>query len=342
MKSEEFYQELKRVLLDEPERYAPLEVDEVMLTRGDTVNGRIDLRWAGRKATFIVHGSPRSAPSIARPVMETLEDLDAAGTRPLYPLLAVPYLSKTLYQELEERRISGIDLNGNYCVLTDDLLALRLDRENRYPESRDISGIYSRNSSIVGRLFLVENRSFERVGEIHEEIKSRGGDISLSTVSKVLSGLADDLMIEKQRGNIRVLQPEALLDRLRDGYVEPRLMRTVRLKLPALSIEAVSRCFGPSWVWSGSASATEYAITTRQQQPVVYTKSIDDDRATEFRDERFFNCVARQTRDSFVFFDARDQHVASPIEAYLVLSRGGKRDREVAEEIRERLLQPFA
>lgn len=341
MKAEEFQKELQRALLEDPERYDPLEIGRVTLRSGDSgVDGHLQLGWGGKAADFELQTSPRSAPSVAWRVLESLENLEIAGTKPTYPLLAVPYLSETLRTELEERRISGIDLNGNYCIFTDELLALRSDRENEYAEQKDIKNIYSRNSSIVGRLFLLETGKFERVKEVHQEILSRGGDISLSTVSKVTSGLAEDLTIEKKRGSIRVLQPGKLLDNLRKGYVEPRVTETVRLKQEDLTDDLLADRLDGDWVWSGTASATEYAVTTPDQEPELYTRQDRIDELKDLENERFYDCTARATDDSFVYFDARDG-TASPIQAYLELAQGGKRDRQIAETIREQSLSRF-
>lgn len=341
MKAERFRDELQRVLEEEPERLAPLKVRSATFVPGERgIDGHVELAWRGVEVRFLLQTSPRSAPSVARPVIDTLDDLEITGTEPTHPLLAVPYLSEPISRELQERDISGIDLNGNFCLLTDKLLALRLDRSNQYTEERDIKKIYSGKSSLVGRMLLVEPKTFAKVRQVHEAIRSRGGDISLSTVSKVLKGLAEDLVIEKERGRIRVLQPDLLLDNLRDGYVEPTVTERIRLKRGDLTQEEVQRRLGDDWVWSGTASATEYAVTTPDQQPALYVHPNRISALRDLENERFYSCTARATDDSFVYFDARDGE-ASPVQAYLELAQGGKRDQEVAETIRRDLLQPF-
>lgn len=341
MQQGNFHNELKRVLVEKSQRYRPLEIrSATVLAERNGVEGQMKLAWAERKVEFIFRGVPRSAPSVAKPIIDDLDSIEIAGTHRSYPLVVAPYLSESLYRELERRRISGLDLNGNFCIFADELLALRLDRANEYTEERDIKGIYSRNSSIVGRLFLTEPKTYEAVGEVHGAIQKRGGEISLSTVSKVLNGLADEMMIEKERGSIRLLQPEALLDKLREGYVEPRVTEDVPLQREDLTPDLLRARLGGDWVWSGSTSAHEYAVTTPDSQPVLYTKPERIDELADLREERFYSCTARATDDSFVYFDAREG-TSSPIQAYLELSQGGKRDREIAEEIRKVILRPF-
>ena len=61
----------------------------------------------------------------------------------------------------------------------------------------------------------------------------------------------------------------------------------------------------------------------------------------EYEDERFFNVVAKQTEDSFVYFDAQaelDRQWASPVQCFLELSKLGKREQEAAETARQAIL----
>ena len=49
---------------------------------------------------------------------------------------------------------------------------------------------------------------------------------------------------------------------------------------------------------------------------------------------RFANVQLRETRDNFVYFDQREDLLASPIQVYLDLMTGDKRDQETAEQVR--------
>ncbi len=337
-------------LRNEPLLYAPLRVENLRLEQSVLdEDGRVwvadagfDLEWAGKTIRCTAELKGRATPRRARDAVRHLDDLLAAGKHDVQPVLVVPYLSDGIAEQLERFGISGLDLNGNYLILTDDLVAIRLDRPNEYPESRDIKKVYSYNSSIVGRFLLVEDRTFEQVNEIYDGIQGLGGGISLSTVSKVLKSLDEDMIISKKRGEIRLLQPGKLLDRLCAGYREPRLGRSYKLKLrKGEEEEFLSEFLGAdNWVWSGETSAEAYAATTTPRTRLAYFDEPTPDMKAlhmRFGDDRFYNCVVRQTDDDFVYFDRRGQW-ASPVETYLALSQLDKREREIARDIREKVL----
>jgi hypothetical protein len=56
---------------------------------------------------------------------------------------------------------------------------------------------------------------------------------------------------------------------------------------------------------------------------------------------RFPNVEFLETDDDFIYFDARDNLAASPVQTYLELMRGDKRERETAEQVRKALLRPL-
>src|SRR5262249_49347257 len=53
---------------------------------------------------------------------------------------------------------------------------------------------------------------------------------------------------------------------------------------------------------------------------------------------RFPNVTFLETPERLVFFDRREGLTASPIQVYLELMTGDKRDRETAEQVRRRIL----
>ncbi|MBW2311723.1 MAG: winged helix-turn-helix domain-containing protein, partial [Deltaproteobacteria bacterium] len=122
-------------------------------------------------------------------------------------------------QELEREGISGIDLCGNGVVIVPGMFAVfRSGGKNRFPASAPIKNIYRKNSSMVGRVFVVRP-VFNAVQDVCSEINQRNmlvnrwDPMSLSTVSKALKTLEQDLIVER-RGAIRLLQPDKLLEKL--------------------------------------------------------------------------------------------------------------------------------
>jgi len=83
----------------------------------------------------------------------------------------------------------------------------------RFPSSALIKNIYRKNSSMVGRAFLLR-ASYQTVQDIRAKINQRNllvnrwdkKPMSLSTVSKVLKTLQDDLIVSRKEtvpGEIR-------------------------------------------------------------------------------------------------------------------------------------------
>jgi len=345
-----FMESVQAKITEGSDLYKPLEVIEVDFKPDGPADSPLDadlvLGWQDRVFRFVVEIKSRTAPSV---VQDGIQHLDLFPTMrdDCSPMLLVPYLSNRIIEMLERSGMSGIDPNGNYFIQVPDLLAIRLDRKNQYPESSDIKKIYSRNSSIVGRFMLRENRTYDQVNDIYDGIKKLGGGISLSTVSKVLQGMKDDLVIEKGREGIRVLQPEKLLEELSKQYRPPIVSRTLKLKLPDRREEMedlLSEALGKdAWMWTGESSAEAYTMTTPARMYSTYTRADSRalDRLAPWVSQRFYNCELKRTKQAFVYFDC-NEHWSSPLECYLALSQLDKREREIALDIKEEILDRFS
>ncbi len=60
--------------------------------------------------------------------------------------------------------------------------------------------------------------------------------------------------------------------------------------------------------------------------------------------DRFPNCELIEVEDETVYFDAREEEGflwASPVQVYLELMAGDKRDRETAEQLKQSILKPL-
>jgi hypothetical protein len=186
-------------------------------------------------------------------------------------------------------------------------------------------------------------------------------------VSKVCKTLEDDLIIERKKPAprpgtapnvepppgpaLRLAQPEKLLDLLADNNVPPTLGHTFRGKCGLPPEEFTRRLAG--WqektgarvVLTGASSVDAYAVMAREPIQSYYCsdlegllKSLKDDvRETD----RFANIDLLETSDDLVYFDRRPNLAASPIQTYLELMNGDKRERETAEQVRRAILAPL-
>lgn len=271
----------------------------------------------------------------------------------LRSMISTPYLSEEQLRVLESQQVSGIDLCGNgVIILPDRILVYRTGNPNKYPSSAPIRNVYRGTSSIVARAFFVRPQ-YETSQELLDEIVARGGAVTPSTVSTVCSSLADDLIIERvRRGRttrLRLLQPDKLLERLAANYDAPKPSRRFTGKLTRNEEDFEKTLI--DWksdtservIRTGATSCGRYATMAREPIARYYCTDLTGlvkHLGESLREtERFPNIQFLETDDTFAYFDPRDDIDASPIQAYLELMSGDKRERETAEQIRQLLIK---
>ena len=172
--------------------------------------------------------------------------------------------------------------------------------------------------------------------------------MSLSTVSKSLKTLEEDLIVER-KDIIRLVQPDKLLEKLSENYVLPRVNERVRLKVPGESgtiwelLQKQSQDLNLPFVATGTSSVTQYAVMQRGDVLSVYCPRLEIllERLPGSRSDRFPNLELVETEDETAYFDARKDGNfwwASPVQVYLELMAGDKRDRETAEQVKSFIL----
>jgi hypothetical protein len=263
-------------------------------------------------------------------------------------MIIAPYFGREKLDQLLDAGISAIDFCGNAAIeVPGELLFYKTGNPNLYPDSSPIRSAYGGNGSLVARVLLLE-RQFEAVGEILEAIRCRGGALTLGMVSKVLQRLETDLAIERPSRNIvRVIQPERLLDGLLESFRPPKIQGTWLGKVALSADELLARLQGVAGegdvVRTGEASAIEYATWAGEPLVACYcratpTRLLERLGARAEETLAFANLRLMQTQDQLAYFDARPNLAASPIQAWLEMASGDKRQKEAAEQIRNAIL----
>jgi len=315
----------------------------------------VEASWQRKSARLAVECKALSTPKVFQSGLNILKT--SPPPKGTFPMLFVPFLSERQLRELEREQISGIDLCGNGVVLVPGKFAVsRSGGKNRFQSSAPIKNIYRKRSSMVGRAFLV-CAGYETVQEIHAEVNQRNlllnrwdkKPMSLSTVSKALKTLEEDLVVTRETV-IRVLQPDKLLDKLNENYKPPTVRQRVSLKITEESGKVLDLLSKQSQVLdlplaaSGTSSVSRYAVMQRGDLLSVYCPRADLllEGLPESQAARFPNLEIVETEDETVYFDVRqegDFWWASPVQVYLELMAGDKRDQETAEQVKLLILK---
>ena len=208
---------------------------------------------------------------------------------------------------------------------------------------------------MVGRVFLL-CAGYQTVQEIRTKINQRNllvnrfdkKPMSLSTVSKALKTLQDDLIVTREK-TIRLLQPDKLLEKLRENYDPPAVKERVSLKISEENGEVwkllskKSLALGLPLMASGTSSVARYTVMQRGDLLSAYCPKVDVllERLPGIKSDRFPNLELLETEDETVYFDARKEESvwwASPVQVYLELMAGDKRDQETAEQLKPSIL----
>lgn len=342
-------------LVDGAAAFPPFAVAEakVEVDIGDgssRVDALLTLAWERKQVRFAVEVCRLWSPKAFAQSQDAARR--AAARTGLRPLVLLPYLGEEQLATLEAQSLSGLDLCGNgLVVVPGQWLVRRSGAPNRFRWEGGLKNVYRGESSLAARLFLLKPE-FRSAKELREELLRRGGDVSPSTISKVCQGLEADLVLERVRGpggaaqRMRLLQADKLLDLLVENYAPPRIGRTffgkVRISREALALRLTDAA-DVRICRTGVGSVAEYAVAAREPMQTYYCSDLDrlsnllGDAVQEtprFADATFF-----ETADEAAYFDRRSGLAASPVQTYLELAAGEKRDREAAAQIREGLLR---
>lgn len=310
----------------------------------------LEIMWQAKTYCFGAEYRSRSTPKEFQSALDYASRISKATG--LHPIVLMPFLNEKQLLELADRQISGLDFSGNGVVIVpEQLFVFRSGSPNQFPSSETIRNVYRKDSSIVPRAFLA-HPVFDSVNSIKVFIQMNGGHaaaISLSTVSKVLKVLEEDLIVSREKGAIRLIQPEKLLDKLAMNFTRPSVRRFLVGK-SSHDAEALMHLLSENslrhavWlVGTGVGSISQYAIMAQGNFLSVYcTDQYRLLTGVEFKEtSRFPNLEIIETHDKTVYFDARTQRGfewASPVQSYLEMMAGDQRHQDTAAQVREVIL----
>lgn len=325
----------------------PLRVEPEDIEPQGGADAYLTLRWEGRRVPFVAEfKNARDLRTLQHAVRQARQWADKTGRE---PLVVVPYLNDDWLSFLRSEGMSGIDLSGNGWVQISGRWSwFQRGFPNRFPEATRARTPYRGKSALVARVLLSRPR-FDTISEVWEDIQRRGGSLSLSQVSKVLSALEDDLIVRKGDDGVRLVQPERLLDSLEKDYRQPDVLQEVNLQAdlgPDLLAAIVTRARAAKAAVAGYAPARYVIAPEPGERLLVYVEPRGFSGLSSIpqveRSRRFANFTIRAIKEPLVFFDTEDEggfRWCSRLETYLQLMQGGKREREVASPLREEILE---
>ena len=347
-----------------------LTMREISARLGDTqYDAIVDATWDDDEASFAIEckrlGTPKEfAGAILQIQSWKLPD-------DMFPMLLLPYLKPEQLDELDRLGISGVDLCGNGVItIPGRLKVFRTGQPNRFKSSATIKNVYRGKTSLVARIFA-EQSSFPSLQSLREAIVERDflsangltKPIGLSTVSKALKTLEQDLIIAREDdGTIRLLQRDQLLDKLQRNDEPLEAQETIKLKVKTNAlwewVGYYTNALSGLAVLSGLSSTSKYAVMQRAEIYQLYTpdpialakrmtgragaSEVPPNENPAKETDRFENVVLVKTKRPIDYFDVRVGERlgwASPLQTWLELMRGDKRDRETADQVRELLLK---
>lgn len=350
---QEMISELRRGKISLPPVSFRFMEDQPIINEKTHLDALIEASWHDRIVKFGVECKSISTPKVFQEALSLLKSvLLPNGYK---PMLFVPFLSELQLQELERAGVSGIDLVGNGVVVHSAFVVFRTGARNRFSSSARIKNIYRRNSSMVARVFLA-HPVYDTVQEIGTEINQRNmlvqrwdkKTMSLSTVSKALSTLEQDLIVER-KDKIRLLQPDKLLEKLSANYEPPKIKNRVCIRIVE-TLDTINKLILKQSqelelpvVSTGTSAVTQFAVMQRGEMLSVYCPRLEAllDRLHGNQSDRFPNLELIETEDETAYFDSKrvgDFWSASPVQSYLELMAGDKRDRETAEQVKSYIL----
>lgn len=315
----------------------------------------LDASWKKMRARFAVECRAQSTPRTFEAAVLKCQSI--SPPRGTLPMLVVPYLRESQLLELEQRGLSGIDLCGNGVVIVPGKVAIfRTGSENRYASNARIKNIYRKNTSMVARAMFALPIS-SRVQAIGKAVNERNPFVArlsrtamqLSTVSKALKGMEEDLIVDRTNG-IRLVQPDKLLDKLAENYEALDPIRRKRFKVDVepgqlpLMLRTQADAASVLVTATGVSSVARYAVMQRGDVLSVYCSKLEPliERLQAKENDRFPNVELIETDDQTLYFDARDEDGffwASPLQTYVELIAGDKRDRETADQVKTFILR---
>ena len=335
----------------EPSFYEDIQPDVVILLG----YGDITVRVYGETKTQV---SPKTLNEIGL----WLKRAKALNQVETYALIC-PFLSPESQRYCQENNIDFIDLSGNILLrVPGKILIERLGRPNIYKEPQLFRNPFSGKSSRVPRVLLQLPKRIWTVTDIEKELikeserqnKKKAFRLSVSSISKTIQSLEEEILVRRDGRQIVVSEPRQLLFRWAEKYQEwykKQRFNSWTIKNP-FGFDIVSSIIGlksrfPSldYILTGTAAANLIAPFTNVNRIDIFVQRNELDQELKSRNNELK--VGPDFLFSYPYDDGVAMYaqeikgltVASPIQIYLDCYARGGRDAKQADYLFENVIE---
>jgi len=355
LKENEIIEQLKSDI----DKYAPLTIksieQEIPLTEGFFADALIEFCITdGPCFKALVEVKSVATPKIISETAQQLATiLSRIDDKNIVPLLIVPYMGTEQAKMLQREGISWIDLSGNMVIKVGGRIYIeRTGQKNQFPDTSPIKKIFEGTSSLVSRSLLLKKEPFRSLYQVVNFINERGGNITLSTVSKVLRLLEEGLLITKTEAGISVTNREKLLEGILEGYVS--YTKRNKTNVYTFAVDNINDLFVAFYESKANYAACGFYAARLKglaatDRATVFIESINEARKVFERnpanikpDTEFGRLDLIETRNPCVWFNMKGKpltNIVDDLELYLEMMIDTPRGPKVAEMLKERILK---
>ncbi|MEA3225980.1 MAG: hypothetical protein U9Q07_08520 [Planctomycetota bacterium] len=304
-------------------------------------------------AEMVSVASPKNILDRSRRLVDCLGEINDAD---MVPLIIAPFVGAKQAKILADKGISWIDLSGNMSIRVSGRIYIeRTGKKNRFPDTSPIKKVFQGTSSLVSRALLLWPQGFSSLYEVVDFINGRNASITMSTVSKVLKSLEQELLITRSTSLISAIDREKLLEKLVEGYMISTERR--RRKTYAFASESSERLFRDMYEISqveylacGFCAAQIKGLAVTDQTEIFVSDMEEVRKAARNNwiritpDAEFGDLSITETNDPGVWFNASPRRpnsaaVIDDIELYLEMMADTPRGPKIAKVLKKRILE---
>ncbi len=198
---------------------------ENTITRPDV---RLEIDFSGVVVTVLGEIKTQITPKVLEQVGPWLARIKRSNPKEIY-ILICPFLSPTSQKYCQENEIDFIDMSGNVFIqIPGKVVIQRLGQPNKYKEKRLFRNPFGGISSRVVRVLLQFPQKKWTITAIQKELQEESErqkkyldfNLSLSSISKTVQSLEEELLIRRDGLQIAVPEPSQLLFRWSEKYKE--------------------------------------------------------------------------------------------------------------------------